>query len=293
MTEFEAGVRELIARLRDVDMRFKKAENDAGALDQMVKLITPAGPTRAAAGCPNTTITGTVRATLNNTVFGAGALVTIKAADTGDIITTATTNSSGVYTASNITLPNPTANAQNLILETSVPAAAGANYFRYGVSSATFTATCGISNTRNLFVIAGTGYTMLGAAVIVPIKNTLLWTDPKFGNHTLTAVSGTWRSPCGMYSWTDGINGPYNIPLDWSYNSNNQMFVNSNGSATQPPPNKTCTDTRTIATPPTTRGGTLPNLSGTTSMNLTFAYTYNTSQAIYWPGTTNCSLTEV
>jgi hypothetical protein len=41
MTEFEAGVRELVARLRDFERRLKKTEDDAGALDQMVKLITP------------------------------------------------------------------------------------------------------------------------------------------------------------------------------------------------------------------------------------------------------------
>lgn len=41
MTEFEAALREFIMRLRDFDVRLKKAENDEGALDQMVKMIRP------------------------------------------------------------------------------------------------------------------------------------------------------------------------------------------------------------------------------------------------------------
>lgn len=41
MTEYESALREFIFRLNDFARRLRKAEDDAGALDQMVKLITP------------------------------------------------------------------------------------------------------------------------------------------------------------------------------------------------------------------------------------------------------------
>jgi hypothetical protein len=41
VTEHEAALREFIFRLNDFARRLRKAEDDAGALDQMVKLITP------------------------------------------------------------------------------------------------------------------------------------------------------------------------------------------------------------------------------------------------------------
>jgi hypothetical protein len=97
MTEFEAGVRELVARLRDFERRMKKTEDDAGALDQMVMMITP-GLGFGAAGVPppNTTVFGSVTGCANQ---GIDASLTFKVTATGDVLWTGSTPN-GTYSVS-------------------------------------------------------------------------------------------------------------------------------------------------------------------------------------------------
>src|SRR5438067_2010425 len=96
-SQFEAGVRELVARLSQFELRLKRTEDQAGEAWQRLLLFQPhfmpsATPT------PNTTISGTVFGCSGIALPVSGQTVTIKDGGGATLGTTGTT-SSGTYTA--------------------------------------------------------------------------------------------------------------------------------------------------------------------------------------------------
>jgi hypothetical protein len=283
MTEFEAGVRELVARLRDFERRMKKVEDDAGALEQFVKLIRP-GLGFDEAGCPGAVITGTVKTTFSVAIPDAQVAITTAG---GALLGTATTNGSGVYSVT-VTLPSPVDTGggimgQSVTATATVPAAAGANYFRFGSVAATLNALCSGSVTQNLNIPAAAGYQYL-AACVVPVAATLTWNDAKYGTHTLTLSGGIWTSACQVVTWNRpaGSGGDYSTALVWRYSATTTGLAFP-GSAAQPAVGGVCTDPRTDSRNATSAALTCASMSGATAFgiagNITYGYT------IGFPGT--------
>jgi hypothetical protein len=190
MTEFEAGVRELVARLRDFERRMKKTEDDAGALEQLVKLIRPGLGWDTVA--VNTTFSGVVQSNCNS--GGLVADVTLTPSSGGSPLIVVTSDAAGNYSGTitlasnaNIDLLYHHANARF------VDSTDAAHPFTAGAANAL--------GTR--LMTAATGYHCV-ALCAFPIKDTLICADSKRGvNVTMTynGASNLWAGVSGGLSY--------------------------------------------------------------------------------------------
>jgi hypothetical protein len=220
MTEFEAGVRELVARLRDFERRMKKTEDDAGALEQMVKLITP-GLGFDAPG-PNTTVQGTVKrcsSASSNPNVSSGATVSVVRVSDGAVLGTATADASGIYsvpcTVSGGTPVNITATDT------------GPDAIRYAATTISASINTGTNGPLNIALVAASGYGCFrcpDGVTFRALKATLNVSDSVYGSFTITyATTGTIRwtttrninfAGNGACAAVNGVDMIYNLTAD-------------------------------------------------------------------------------
>jgi hypothetical protein len=177
MTEFEAGVRELVARLRDFERRMKKVEDDAGALDQFVKLITPGLGFDLAP-----TVSGIVFVCNGAGFPSAFATIEVKRVSDGVTIGTGTADASGNYSVS-LALSSSTS-CTITATDTGTYAA------RFAATSITSTLSSGANTGRDVQLTAATGFICVPGCQ-VPLKKDMAGTDSVFGAITASIISGT------------------------------------------------------------------------------------------------------
>jgi hypothetical protein len=189
ITEFEAGVRELVARLRDFERRLKKTEDDAGSLEQFVKLITPGYGFAAPVAATNTTIGGTVKG-CGSLGWPTDATVVVQDATTLAVLDTVTVDASGNYT-SNIFL---SANTSCKITATIT----GTYAARFVATAIISTITAGTANTgRNVSVGIASSYLCYSGCQFPPPK-------------ALTMIDGVYGTFAAT-NWSNGVNATVNF----------------------------------------------------------------------------------
>jgi hypothetical protein len=230
MTEFEAGVRELVARLRDFERRMKKAEDDAGALDQFVKLIRPGLGFDAPSTTPNTSFSGSIKGC--NSLGTEASAIAIKDGS-GTTLWTGASDSVGAYSGT-LFLSTSTA------LFTDVTPLTVRQAARTGVSVGTLAAGSSGNVLSNVVMSPATGYVCTNIFGL-PLPTILRLTDSRFGGpFTLTWNGSTkWIGTNGTVSW--GLNGPSTVMQCNGSSTTNPTFTYGSRTATAGPPSTSLT----------------------------------------------------
>jgi hypothetical protein len=211
MTEFEAGVRELVARLRDFERRMKKSEDDAGALEQFVKLIRPGFGFDPLPTTPNTSFSGSIKGC--NSLGTEASAISIKDGS-GTTLWTGASDSVGAYSGS-LYLATTTA------LFADVTPLTARQVARTGVSVGTLAAGSSGNVLSNVVMSPATGYVCTNFFGL-PISTLLDLVDSRFGP---TPVLMTWNGS-GLWTGYDGTHG-YSL-------SGPALLAGGNGTAATP-----------------------------------------------------------
>jgi hypothetical protein len=197
MTEFEAGVRELVARLRDFERRMKKVEDDAGALEQLVKLIRPGLGFDPLPTTPNTSFSGSIKGC--NSLGVEASAVAIKDGS-GTTLWTGASDSAGAYSGS-LFLSTTTA------LFADVTPLSARLVARTGVSVGTLSAGSSGNVLTAVTLSPATGY-VCTTPFGLPLKTTLDLVDSRFGPTPvlLTWNGSKWVGNDGTHYY--GLTGP-------------------------------------------------------------------------------------
>jgi hypothetical protein len=197
MTEFEAGVRELVARLRDFERRMKKVEDDAGALEQLVKLIRPGLGFDPLPTTPNTSFSGVIRGC--NSLGTEASAIAIKDGS-GTTLWAGASDSAGAYSGT-LFLSTTTA------LFADITPLSARLVARTGVSVGTLAAGSSGNVLTAITLSPATGFVCTNFFGL-PLKTVLKLQDSRFGGpRTLTWNGSTkWLGNDGTHFY--GITGP-------------------------------------------------------------------------------------
>jgi hypothetical protein len=281
MTEFEAGVRELVARLRDFERRMKKTEDDAASMEQFVKLITPGLGFDLAP-----TVSGSVFVCNGVGFPSAGANVVVKRASDGVTIGTGTADASGNYTVS-LALSSPTS-CTITATDTGTYAA------RFAATSITSTLSSGSNTGRDVQLTAATGFICVPGCQ-VPLKKDMVGTDSVFGAITASIITGTvWvfgkdvNTAAGTQCTVARTNVRYSFSMDLATTPTGSLVYSSFSST------NTCPQNQTLSVTNVTNAATL---SGGGSKCAPLSLTFTVASLLYGgttatPGTATITIAE-
>lgn len=181
MTEHTAGVRQLVARLHEFEGRIKRAEANAGALEQMLGLITARGFPQATGTTP-TAFSGQIVGECDGTT-GVPGTVTVTSLTVPSETATATVGSSGNYSGT-----------INLSVNTVVKVEFTPTLSRWqSITGESVTEGMSVGVPRVFGTITATvaaGYACFSPCMQAPIKTTLDFNSTNFGAFTVTRASG-------------------------------------------------------------------------------------------------------
>jgi hypothetical protein len=230
MTEFEAGVRELVARLRDFERRMKESEDDAGVLDQFVKLIRPGFGFDPLPTTPNTTFSGSIKGC--NSLGTEASAIALKDGS-GTTLWTGASDSVGAYSGS-LYLATTTA------LFADVTPLTARQVARTGVGVGTLTAGSSGNVLTTIVMSPASGYICTNLFGL-PLPTTLQLTDSRFGGPFAIVWNGStkWIGTNGTLSW--GLNGPSTVMQCNGSSTTNPIFTYGARTAAIGPPSTSLT----------------------------------------------------